>query len=181
MRHRTILSTLLAIATVIGVVLVGTSDTASAHGRLRAEMDVVLVADSNVVVDGELVSYVGTFDFGRDRVYGLAFFSPAPPAPLFDDWVSFSGRWELYDTIDFYTLDDGMLTHFDPPAPMVSATEWGFGNTSQNDWHALGIVTDVDADGIRLFRHLDPGDRAVWRGEFTSPTDFHGHIRFYIR
>ena len=182
MKHRTFLSTLLAIAAAVGLVLVGTSNPADAHGRrLRAEMDVTFVADSGVVEDGAVVSYVGTFDFGRNRVYGLAFFSPSPPAPIFDDWVSFAGSWEIYDTTDFYTIEDGIMTSFDRPDAIVSAMEWGFGSFGSNDWHALGIVTDVDADGIRLFRHLDPGDRVTWAGEFTSPTQFHAHAKFYVR
>jgi hypothetical protein len=63
MRRRTILSTLLAIAAVIGLVVVGTSDTASSHDQLRAHLDATLVAPSGVAVGDDLVSYVGTFEF----------------------------------------------------------------------------------------------------------------------
>ena len=104
MKHRTILSTLLAIALAIGLVLVVSSSTASGRNKVRGKMDAALVAPSGVFVDDELVSYVGTVNFGRNRVFGYAAFSPGPPGPIFDDYVEFIDRYELYATTDFYNV-----------------------------------------------------------------------------
>ena len=198
MRHRTILSTLLAIAAVVGMVVVGTATTGESHNRVRGRMDAVFVADSGVVVGTELVSYaslrelnvkaselarrVGTFDFGRNRVFGYAAFTPGPPGPIFGDTVEFTDRYELYDTTDFYTIDDdGFMSEFVRPEPIMSVYEWGFGSFAGGDFHALGVVTGIDADGIRPFRHVDAGNRVTWSGSFSSPTKFHATVKVYLR
>lgn len=181
MKHRTILSTLVAIAVAIGLVLVVSSSTASSHNKVRGEMDATLVADSEVLVGTELVSYVGTIDFGRGRVFGYAAFSPGPPGPIFDDYVEFTDRYELYATTDFSTIDvNGKLARFDRPAPILSVYEWGFGSFAGGEFHALGVVTDASTDGIRPFRHVDAGNRVTWSGAFTSPTQFHAHVQVYV-
>lgn len=181
MRHRTILSTLLAIAAVIGLVVVGTSDTASSHNKLRAHMDATLVAPSGVTVGDDLVSYVGTFEFRGGRTYGYAAFSPGAPGPIFDDYVEFTDRYEVYDTTDFYTIDDdGLLTSFDPPPPIFSVYEWGFGSFAGGEFHALGVVTQVADEVPRIFRHVDAGNRVTWSGAFTSPTEFHAAVQVFV-
>jgi hypothetical protein len=163
---------LLAVVAVVGVGILSVGTTVEARRAPRATIDLAFTAPIGFTVDsGELISYVGTLDFGRGRVYGIAFFADPlnPPAALCGDWVQFSDRYEIYDSTDFYKVEGGEDDYFRPPAPIIEATEWGFGSFERNVFFGFGrVVGDPDVDGIRLFRHLDEGDHLFYRGKFVD-------------
>ena len=160
---------LLAVVAVVGVGILAIGTTVEARRAPRATIDLAVTVDSNVFVGNELVSYVGTIDFGRGRAYGIAFFSTGPPTPLCGDWVQFSDRYEIYDSTNFYKVKKGVLERFNPPDPIIEATEWGFGSFERNVFFGFGrVVGDPDVDGIRLFRHLEEGDHLFYRGKFVD-------------
>jgi hypothetical protein len=202
-RHGSIGRKLLALVAVVGVAVVGilaTGTTVEARHRVpraRIDLDFTAFSDPPVVVVGEeiveIVSYVGTIDFGRRGKYGIAFFSTGPPTPLCDgswcgDWAQFSDRYEIYRETDFYEVEDERregelftnLTSFDRPTPIIEATEWGFGSNERNVFYGFGRVEgDPDVDK-GVFRHVDDGDRLFYRGKFIKKgTQFVGTFKVF--
>ncbi len=164
---------LAAFAAVVGIALAATTGAAEARRSLRADMDLNVTVAANIAVpDKGLVAYVGTLDFGRNHVYGMVFYSLGPPEPWFRDVVTYAGSWEIYDATpdDFavFDPDTGMMTAFDPPPAIMVADDWGFGSFERNWFVGFSELTFVDDHGIRLFRGVDEGDHAFWRGAFVE-------------
>lgn len=134
---------LLTVLAVAGMALVGTTTTAQAGHVQRAAMDITLVAAppelGGLIVDGELVSYVGTLTF-RGEPYKIAYFAPLGPPPAETGWVTFDDRWAIYefDSIDFFDDAGALQDDFDDAVVVREADERGIGNFPLNKFFAAG-------------------------------------------
>jgi len=164
----------IAVLTVVGVTLIGSS-TAEAGRRRVVSVDIVdttlVVVDPFFVNDEEFVSYVARAKVGN-KEYGFAWFAKGPPSPWFGDLVTFEDRWELYESTDFYQLDDltGALVTFTPGDPIMAGSERGFGSNDPFWFVASGRITLADVDRGPLAR-VDQGDRHFWVGDNPATVD----------
>lgn len=150
---------LAALAAIVGLALAGSAGAVRAGDVESSEMTLALTAFDGVGIEetGEDVTYFGTLDFGEGDVYAIAFYSDAPPAPLFGDWVGGSDRWEVYD--DEETIDEataviaGAALTAVPDGDVVAASVDRFvGNFERNVFYGFG-----------------PG--GAWKGSFTTFLD----------
>ena len=154
-----------AVLAIVAVVVFAIAAPVQARGHRDttdggyATMDLQNVVGFGVVCDGELLTYVGTLEF-QSGTYEIAFFAPVgppPPADFFDKWVTFFGRWEIYElgSLDL-NLSDGLT------CPTKE-----------------GIRTDLDRGwahfAMNEFYGKGPG--AIWTGQFVdkdgNPAPFH--------
>ena len=162
MKHK-----LIALVAATALIVVATAAPAQARSVHRARMDITNVAQQFVLVgDGdEFITYVGSLDFGRNRVYKIAFFAPVGPPPSPEGWVQFQDRWEINraDSIDFYN-EDGKLKNPFPEGEVVrAADDRGWANFAENKFVGYG-----------------PG--GIWSGRFVAedgtPTPFPAALQF---
>lgn len=119
--------TLIALLAAIGLIAMASAATARADGVDRGRMDITnVVGDLVVIGEGsELVTYVGTIDFGDGDVYKMAFFTSAAgdPPPL-DRWTRFEDRWEIYEfnSIEFFDQKGKLKDPF-PKGDVVAAAD----------------------------------------------------------
>ena len=101
----------------------------------------------------ELLTYVGTLDFGHGQIYDMAFFAPLGPPPDLYSWVRFEDRWEIYQ---FNSIDkdpsDGVVECPTGQGFIRGEKDGGWGHFEKNKfigWGPGGMWTGtfVDDDG----------------------------------
>jgi len=134
---------LIALLAAIGLIAMASAATARADGVDRGRMDITnVVGDLVVIGEGsELVTYVGTIDFGDGDVYKMAFFTSAAgdPPPL-DRWTRFEDRWEIYEfnSIEFFDQKGKLKDPFPKGDVVAAADDRGWGNFELNKFVGWG-------------------------------------------